>query len=447
MANQYDVIVIGSGPAGGLVAAGCQKAGLRVAVVEHRGYGGTCPLRGCNPKKVLVSAAEAINRSADLQGKGIAHDSRIAWPELIRFKRTFTEPVSPAKEKALNERGIDTYSGRARFTGKTEVSVGDQVLTGANVVIAAGAEARSLPIPGNEHLIEGEAFMEVDDLPDSVTFIGGGYISFEFAHIAARAGAKVTILEMQERPLAAFDPELVDILVEASRDYGIDIRTETPIHSVEKRGDRFLVRAGEEGNQTFETGLVINSSGRVPSILDLDLDTAGVDNSPKGVTVNDFMQSISNPAVYAAGDCADTPFPLTPTAVIEAEAVIQNIINGNTRKPDHTGIPSVAFTIPPLAMVGMTEKELKDRGIAYEKTFKDTSDFFTSRRIGLKHSASKLLLEKGTGKILGAHLFEHHAEETINIFALAVRLGLTRADLQKAVWSYPSSIYNIQQLM
>lgn len=447
MANPYDVIVIGSGPAGGVAAAGCRKAGLRVAVVEHRGYGGTCPLRGCNPKKVLVGAAEAINRSADLQGKGIAHDSRITWSELIRFKRTFTEPVSPAKEKALNERGIDTFSGQARFTGKTEITVGDQILTGANVVIAAGAEARSLPIPGKEHLIEGEAFMEVDDLPDSVTFIGGGYISFEFAHIAARAGAKVTILEMQERPLAAFDPELVDILVEASRDHGIEVRTQTPIHSVEKRGEGFLVRAGEDGNETFETGLVVNSSGRVPSILDLGLDTAEVDNSPNGVTVNDFMQSISNPAVYAAGDCADTPLPLTPTAVIEAEAVVNNIVNGNTQKPDHTGIPSVAFTIPPLATVGMTEKELKDRSIAYEKTFKDTSDGFTSRRLGLKHSASKLLVEKGTGKILGAHLFEHHAEETINIFALAVRLGLTTADLRKAIWSYPSSIYTIQDLM
>jgi glutathione reductase (NADPH) len=376
MANQYDVIVIGSGPAGGTVAAGCRKAGLRVAVIEDRGYGGTCPLRGCNPKKVLVGAAEAVNRSADLQGKGIAHGSRIAWPELIRFKRSFTEPVSAAKERSFHEIGIDTFSGQARFTGKRRITVNDRTLAAANVVIATGAKARRLPIPGKEHLIEGEAFMEIDDLPDSVTFIGGGYISFEFAHVAARAGAKVTVLEMQASPLAGFDPELVEILVEASRDRGFDLRTETPIHSVEKRGNGFLVRAGKEGSETFETGLVINSSGRVPAIEDLDLRTAGVENGPKGVAVNDFMQSVTNPAVYAAGDCAETPLPLTPTAVIEADAVVENILNGNTRKPDYTGIPSAAFTIPPLAMVGMTEKELKDR-VSLTKRYSRTPRIFS----------------------------------------------------------------------
>lgn len=296
-------------------------------------------------------------------------------------------------------------------------------------------------------MVLSEAFMEVDDLPDSVTFIGGGYISFEFAHIAARAGAKVTIIEMSERPLSAFDAEKVDILVDASRNHNIDTRTQTPIHSVERRGDRFLVQAGEEGKETFETGMVVNSAGRVPAMEDLGLDTAGVENTPNGVTVNDFMQSISNPAVYAAGDCADTPFPLTPTAVIEAEAVVANILENNTRKPDHTGIPSVAFTLPPLAMVGLTETDLQQRGIPYERHFADTSENFTSRRIGLKRSASKLLLEKEGGKILGAHFFEHHAEETINIFALAVRLGLTVDDLRKGVWSYPSSVYTLQDLM
>jgi glutathione reductase (NADPH) len=128
MAHQYDVIVIGTGPAGGTIAAGCRKAGLSVAVVESKGYGGTCPLRGCNPKKVLVGAAEVINRSSEMQGKGVAHGSQIKWPELIRFKRSFTEPVSMSKEKALNEMGIDTYSGKARFTGKTEITVGDESL-------------------------------------------------------------------------------------------------------------------------------------------------------------------------------------------------------------------------------------------------------------------------------------------------------------------------------
>lgn len=447
MAEQYDVIVIGSGPAGGVVAAGCRKAGLRVAVIEYQGYGGTCPLRGCNPKKVLVGAAETIDRSAGLRGKGIAHASRIDWPDLIRFKRTFTDPVSAAKERALHERGIDTYPGKARFRSQRQITVDGQTLTGDKIVIATGAQARQLDIAGKQYLIDAEAFMELDRLPDRVAFIGGGYISFEFAHVAARAGAKVTILEMQERPLAMFDPQLVDMLVQASRDHGIEVRTSMAIHSLEKQENAFLVKAGEDGRYTFESDLVISSSGRVPAIEDLALETGEVDSLPEGIVVNEFMQSTTNPAVYAAGDCAATPLPLTPTAIIEAGTVVENIVHGNSRKTDYTGIPSVIFTIPPLAMVGLTELQVAEQGLDYEKSFKDTADYFSSRSIGLGYSASKVLFEKGTGRILGAHLFEHHAEETINVFALAVRLGLTVDDLRQAVWAYPSSVYDIQNLL
>jgi glutathione reductase (NADPH) len=193
MSQEYDVIALGSGSAGYAVASKCREAGCRVALVEARELGGTCPLRGCNPKKVLVGAAEIVARGKDLQGKGLQSASNINWRELIEFKRTLTEPMPKIIARNFEEDQIDIYKGPAHFLGNNRIEVEGQELSGRHIFIGTGSTPRTLDMPGAEHVITSEDFLELEHLPESVIFIGGGYVSFEFAHVAARAGARPVI--------------------------------------------------------------------------------------------------------------------------------------------------------------------------------------------------------------------------------------------------------------
>ena len=221
MASNYDVIVIGVGMAGLNVARRTASAGRKVAVVDSRPYGGTCALRGCDPKKVLVGAAEIIDWQRRMTGQGIEGEVRIDWQELMRFKRTFTESVPGNLERSLGGMEVATYHGEARFVDAASLQVGSDILTGEHIVIAAGARPRDLGIPGSELVVTSTDFLELESLPERIVFIGGGYISFEFAHLAARAGAAATILHRGERPLEGFDADLVWELVRASEEVGI----------------------------------------------------------------------------------------------------------------------------------------------------------------------------------------------------------------------------------
>src|SRR6201984_2051091 len=218
MTRKFDVVVIGTGDAASAVASGCRSAGWQVDVIDSRPFGGTCALRGCDPKKVLVGAAEAVDWVRRMKGKGIrAEEICIDWQELMRFKRSFTEPVPKDREEEFAKAGIAAFHGRARFAGPSSVQVNDEVLEGRYVVIAAGQKPADLKIAGAEHLTTSEQFLELDELPRRVLFIGGGYIGFEFAHVAARAGSQVTIAHRGARPLPRFDPDLVDQIVARSR--------------------------------------------------------------------------------------------------------------------------------------------------------------------------------------------------------------------------------------
>jgi len=445
--HEYDGIVIGSGPAGQAVISECHSSGLRLAMVESRELGGTCPLRGCDPKKVLVGAAEIIRRAQGLAGKGIQSRNKIQWPDLMGFKKTFTDPIPADMEKRLAEYGVNLYRGRARFAGKNRLQVGDNTLTGKHMIIATGAVPRPLNIPGEEWILSSDQFLDLEALPDSIVFIGGGYISFEFAHIAAQAGAKAVILHRSASPLKNFDPDLVRLLVEAMELAGVKIYLNMPVKSVEKNKKGIVVRAGEKGQHSFDCRLAVHGAGRVPDLASLCLEEGGIEVSSRGVLVNEYLQSISNPAVYAAGDAAATPFFLTPTANLEGKIVARNLVSGNTARVDYSGVPSVVFTFPPLAAVGLGEEQLKKKDLEVERKFADTSSWFESRRIGLERSGMKLFIEKNSGKLLGAHLLGDHAEETINVFALAVRLGLTTEDLKRMPWAYPSSVSEMGYLV
>jgi glutathione reductase (NADPH) len=450
MEKKFDLVVIGTGSAGSTVAHKCRKAGWNVAIVDSRPFGGTCALRGCDPKKVLVGAAELIDWTRRMEGKGISSKStKIDWPELMRFKRTFTEPVPENSEKGYAKVGIIAFHGRTGFIDRTTVRVGNHTLTGRFVHIAAGATPATLGISGEEHLTTSTQFLELEQLPKRIAFVGGGYIAFEFAHIAARAGAEVQILHRGARPLEGFDPDLVNSLVQATRDLGVDLRLNTDVESIEKDVDGFVVNAStEHDKQIFKAAMVVHSAGRVPDIDDMNLEKAGVERGKKGVLVNEYLQSISNAAVYAAGDAAASGgLPLTPVASMEAHVAASNMLKGNHRQPNQTGVPTVVFTLPSLAAVGLREEAAKQQGLKFKVKHEDTSEWYASRRVGAKYSGYKTLVEESSGRILGAHLLGPHAEEVINIFALAIRSGLKADDLKTMIYAYPTSASDISYMI
>jgi glutathione reductase (NADPH) len=237
----FDVIVIGSGEAGSGAATRCRSAGRSVAIIDFRPFGGTCGLRGCDPKKVLVGPAEIIHRQRLMQGNGVAGKLHIDWPALMAFKSTFTDPFPKSREDGFVKAGITTFHGSARFVKNTSVQVGGDLLEADHVVVATGAWPTRLNISGEEYLTRSDQFLDLPDLPRRIAFVGGGYIAFEFGHIAARAGAQVSILHRGDHPLEHFDADLVAKLLERTRALGIDVRLNTSVVGIEGVPGQFKV--------------------------------------------------------------------------------------------------------------------------------------------------------------------------------------------------------------
>jgi glutathione reductase (NADPH) len=448
---RFDLVVIGSGTAGTAVATRCRAAGWSVAVVDKQPFGGTCALRGCDPKKVLVAAAAALDAAGALSGRGVSPNGlSINWSDLMRFKRTFTDPVSQQRTDALHNAGIETFQDVARFTGSTQLSVGGAAVEATRaIMIAAGAKPAHLELEGSEHLLTSDDFLELPSLPSSIAFVGGGYIAFEFAHIAARAGARVTIIHRGERPLERFDADLVERLVQRTRAAGIDLNLRAEVCAITAVGRGYRVQFdGAGGKDEIDADSVVHAAGRVPDLDDLQLDVGGVERSRDGVRVNGFLQSVSNPKVYAAGDCAATGGPrLTPVAGYEGRVAAANLLEGTNTAVDYSAIPSVVFTIPPLASVGLTEAEARRDGLRFTTRYEDTSTWYSSRRLAETASAFKILIEEKSGRLLGAHLLGPHADETINLFSVAMRFGVTADRLKQMIWAYPTHASDITYMV
>ncbi|MBI0539584.1 NAD(P)/FAD-dependent oxidoreductase, partial [Roseomonas sp. KE2513] len=430
MPDPYDLVVLGSGTAAQVASSRARAAGWTVAVIDHRPFGGTCALRGCDPKKMLVSGEEAIDAARRMHGHGVEGNLRIAWPDLMAFKRSFTGPVPEKQEKRYADQGIDAFHGIARFTGPDMVVVDEQELKARHILIATGARPVSLGITGEEHVATSDDFLELETLPSRVAFIGGGYIAAEFSHLAARAGAKTTILQRGTRLLPQFDPDLVGWLMESFGELGVDVRTGSAVKRVEKTDQGFLVHAVVEGReQTVAADLVVHAAGRVPDVEALDLAEAGIALDGGRLELNEFLQSVSNPRIYAAGDAAGNGPPLTPVSGHDAKVVAANLLEGNKHRPDYRGVPSVAFTLPPIASVGLSEAEAHAQGIRVQVKSERVPHWYTARRLAERVHGFKTLVEGDTGRILGAPLVGSHVDEVINLFGLAIRHGLTITDL------------------
>lgn len=435
----FDLIVIGTGSAGQTVAQAVREAGKTVAIIDKMPFGGTCSQRGCDPKKVLVGAAEIIGRADQLQGKGITAVPAIDWTALMAFKKTFTDPIPEKTEKKLADLDIRSFHGSATFLSPDTLRVGDDELRAQHIVIATGARPRPLEIPGEEWLIDSTAFLELAQLPAEIVLVGGGYIAFEFAHIAARAGAKVTIVHKGKRPLEGFDADVVDLLVKAMEGIGIRILLNASVTAVEGKPKKWTVHYEQSGKkQSVAAHIVVHAAGRVADVAELDLAKAGVEVGEKGVKVDQYLQSVSNPVVYACGDVADKGLPLTPMAGYEGRLVAENILNGNRQVFHNDPVPTTVFTVPPLASIGLTEEQARQQGRKVTVTFQETAGWYSSRRINEPCTGFKTLVDTETDQLVGAHLLGSGSEEVINLFALAMKHQIPAKALGDIRLAYPT---------
>lgn len=421
--DTFDVIVIGTGTSGQTAAFELAAEGFKVAIAENSDTpGGVCALRGCQAKKYYYEVAETIARCNHLMQKGISKLPQFSWREILHEKNSFTEKIPQSTRDNIRGNDIAFLDGKAQFVDATTLKIGETLYSGRYIIIASGAQPRELSLEGNQLTITSDDFLELKEIPRRIAFIGGGYISFEFAHFAARLGGmpdNIHVMEVNSRPLGPFDEDMVEQLVKASTADGIKIHTGIDIISFTKSEDGISVncRSGEK----FNVDLVVNSTGRVPRIKALHLETAGIVFNEKGIEVNRSMQT-SNSHIFAIGDCADT-IKLARVADKEAKIAAAAIQAIEQKKPlpqiDYSAVPAVLFSYPQLAMVGKTEKELQEDGVKYWKSFDTELGWPTYKRVGLQWGAYKILVDEND-LVVGAHFISDNTTGLINTFKQAI---------------------------
>lgn len=454
--NELDVLIVGAGTAGQTAAFDLVAEGYSVAVVEKSGKpGGVCALYGCQAKKWFYELTEIVARSTHLQGLGITVSPSVSWHQVLEAKNSFTSQISPNTIANLKGNGIEYIEGEAVFADPDTVRVNGISFKPRFIIIATGATPMPLPIHGSEHLATSSDFLDLETLPKRITFVGGGFISFEFAHFAARLGAspkEVHILEVMDRPLGPFDTDMVEQLVKATRAEGVQVRTGISIQSISREATGFIVSLSS--GERIETDLVVHGAGRVANIDALNLQAAGITYSRRGIEVDGQMMT-SNPKVFAVGDSAAT-LQLARVADREAQVAAASIVAlddpGPASSLDYSAAPAVLFTYPMLAMVGKTEDELIREGTKYWKSFDKNLGWPTYQRIGMKNAAYKILVDDDS-KILGAHILSDNATGLINTFKQAMLDGTSVTELHSAniMSPYPSResdiIYMLEPLL
>ena len=449
--NQYDLLVIGAGAAGQSVVTAAAEAGQSVAITEGRAYGGTCPLRGCDPKLVLHAAAEALYRVERLRGKGFTSAPGFKWADLMTWKRTFTEPIPSAAREKMEDHGIKVYSEYATFTGPNTVKIGDEEVHATTVVLATGRKPAPLDIPGKEYLLTSDDFLEMDDLPDEMVIIGGGYIGTESAHISMALGCRVTMIVTESVPLDKFDHDLADLLRQSDEERGMKFHLNSKAVAVRKRGNRFEVDVESEGGRTttLTTDRVLHCAGRIPNIAELDLDAAGIDyDKARGIKVDNQLRTSLN-HVYALGDCSDSGLPLTPVGTYEASVLSNNLFGGGNESVDYYPIPTVAFCLPGMASVGMTAREYEEAKSArnLKVYYQEATAWYHARHLNSPVFAYKLIVDEDKQVLLGAHLLGPGVTELVNLLYLAIKEETRLDRLVSLLYAYPTAASTIKSML
>lgn len=437
------MFVIGTGTAGETALSELTGRGLRLGIADERPYGGTCALRGCQPKKFLVVPSHAALEGRALTERGFADAPVLNWTGMRRSMDEFTRPMPESVRKQLQEQGVVCFDGHCEFTSPTELRCGNESIRADHFIIAAGARPRPLDIPGGDSAGSSDDFLSLREVPENIVFIGGGYVSMEFAYVAAAAGSMVTVIQRGSRIMERFDPSIVSILEDACITRGMDLRTNAQPVEIEKRENGTRVVRLESGDK-IETKCVIGAVGRIPNVDDLNLEAAGVEYSKRGITTDEYSRT-SRDSIFAVGDCVDG-IQLSPLADMEARAAARNILEPESEALDYGTIPSVVFTYPQLASVGIDERTASERIDADIHTG-SCAGWPNYRRLNESHAGYKIIVDKKSGTVAGAHLAGPYAGELINLFALAIRQQIPVRQLKELPWAYPTYTADLKYML
>ena len=433
----YDLFVIGAGSGGVRAARIAAAHGAKVAIAEEYRVGGTCVIRGCVPKKLLVYGAhfaEDLNDAA-MFGWDVPK-MRFDWPvlrdnvlaEVTRLEAAYRETLTNHKVTILAERAVITGANSVRLASGRDIAA-------KTVLVATGARPALPDIPGIEHAITSNEVFHLDKLPERIVIVGGGYIANEFAGIFLEFGSKVTLLNRSETLLRHYDQQIVDRLVQISVKKGIDFRFNALIERIDKKGDNLTLAMC--GGDDLEADAVLFATGRTPNVEGLGLAEAGVELTERGAIKVDADSRTSVPSIYAIGDVTDR-VQLTPVAIREGHAFADTVFGNNPWRVDYSSIPSAVFSHPPLAGVGMTEGEARNR-LGTVRTY--TSDFRAMKNVLAgrnERSLYKLVVDASTDEVVGIHMIGPDAPEILQAAAIAVKAKLKKADFDQTIALHPT---------
>ncbi|MDV7338327.1 glutathione-disulfide reductase [Terasakiella sp. A23] len=433
----YDLLTIGGGSGGVRASRMASQRGARVGVIEEDRVGGTCVLRGCVPKKLLVYASEYGAHFDDAQGFGWSvGDREINWGQLINTKNAELDRLNGIYNNILSSNDVETINGRGTVVDAHTVEVNGKHYTAKHILIAVGGWPTMPQIPGIEHAITSNEALDLPELPKRIVIVGGGYIAVEFAGIFAGMGVEVTEIIRADHLLRGFDQDLRTQLEGEMGKRGINIMSHTTVESIEKTGDHLELTLGN--GDKLETDAIMYATGRAPKTKGLGLEAANVDMAKNGAVIVDENFRTSVDSIFAIGDVIDR-MALTPVALAEGMALVNYLFGDETSGVDYENIPSAVFSQPPLGVVGLTEEQATER-------FGEV-DVYTSGFKAMKHTLSgrdertfmKLIVDPKTDKVVGAHMMGPDAAEIMQGIGIAMKCGATKAQFDATIGIHPSA--------
>lgn len=439
----YDVIFVGSGHATWHGALKLRQAGKKVAMIEEDTIAGTCTNYGCDAKILLDGPFELTHQLSQYATIGVENHAKINWTDLMTYKHQIIDPLASQMTQLLTQMGIQLIKGHGELLDRHTVRVNGKQFTAKNLVLGTGQRPRTLSIPGQEYLHDSRDFLDIDEMPKRITFIGAGIISLEFASMAAELGSDVSIIEFADHALGNFHQPYVTQIINNLKDKGVTFHFNEAVSEVLKNSDSYQLRT-KSGLQ-LTTDYILDATGRIPNVEKLGLKAAGIEFNNRGIVVDDHLRT-KQPNVYASGDVLDKTIPkLTPTATFESNYVADQIL-GQTEAINYPAVPSVIYTLPRLASVGITPEVVSKQPADYivqEIPYGKQMQFQTKNETDAKLT---VVLDK-TGLLVGATLIGNEASELINFLTLIIQKSMTADELNQSILAFPSTSTVIIELL